>query len=303
MTAGDTATAVEMARAAGPGKYSPSDLALLEDAALSPAPGAQEAIRDIRDRFEQTGTAIEKAHNAPEIMAVVNKRLAIDDATGNGLGRVVIPFLVLLGVTIAAAVLIKWDGDSDGIIRFGGVTIAIAAVLALVGLAVGLRDRMGPPSGWMIGSAVVAALALLRAVVLARWAPLDSGPVWFIAIVVGVTVVILYAILNLVRSAVARRSRRRDLASVRPQARAYLEKLHYAFDDSVRDVVRATSVLSEKDLSKIKADRDKAFNILTERDLLGAMLPSSIQAAAVGEVQLQMVLIPLLGGNSEFVKL
>lgn len=296
-------TAVGVARAAGTEKYSPSDLARLEDAALAPAPEFQGAVRDIRDRFEVTGRAIEKAHNGAETMTVVNERLAIDEATGNGISRVAIPFLLVLGSAIAAGALIRWEGDRDGVIRFGGIVLGITALFALLGLCVGIRDRLGPSTGWAIGAATVSTLALARAAILEQVAPLESGPVWFIVIVISAVIVIVYAVGNSVRNTVTRRARRLDLASVRPQAIAYLEKLRYAFDGSVREAVRATSGLSEKELSAIKVDRDTAFNVLTERDLIGAELPSSIHASALGEVQLRMVLIPLLGGNSVFVKL
>lgn len=296
-------TAVELARSAGREKYSPSDLSLLEDIALEPAPELQGTVRQIRDRFEATGIAIEKAHNGAKIMATVNARLAVDDATGNGIGRVVIPFLVVLGSAIAAAVLIRWEGDRDEIIRFGGVVLGISAILAVLGLVVGIRDRQGPSTGWTIGAALVSAVALLRTVILEQVAPLESGPVWFITVIVSVSLIVIYALVSTTRNTVARRARRRDLEPVLAQATTYLETLRHAFDDSVRDAVRATSAMSEKELSAIKADRDRAFNVLTERDLVGAELPTSIHAAALGEVQLRMVLIPLLGGSSAFVKL
>ncbi len=199
--------------------------------------------------------------------------------------------------------LVRWEGDRDGVIRFGGVVLGITAVFALLGLLVGIRDRMGPSTGWTIGAAVVSALALTRAVILEQVAPLDSGPVWFITLVVSALIVIVYAGVSSVRNAVSRRARRRDLAAVRPQATRYLDALRHAFDDSVREAVRATSPVSEKELSVMKADRDRAFTVLMEKDLLGAELPASIQAAALGELRLRMVLIPLLGGNSAFIKL
>jgi hypothetical protein len=292
-------TAVEWARNLESGPVRMPDLIELERVALASAPAVRDEIDGIRGRFAEAAARIEERHDGRAIVARFGGRPDPALTAAGAIASTVIPFLVLLGAAIAAAVLILGD-DPVGNLTFGGVVMLITAALCLLGLIAGRRDPVGPPAGWSIGAALVSAIAAGRSFLVSSAVPSGSDPSWRIAVVLGTLVVIASAVVHAVRRALTRRARNSELASVPPEAEAYLDELRAAFAQSTAAARLATAALPAAEVAVMVRDRNAAFDDLRDRSILDPDLPRDPHPLPLGELQLGAVLIPLLGGSPSF---